>query len=485
MPKFKSFEQYVADIKKIAIKSFEGEKCSKLLAFCRVMPKFKQHFSSPEHDILEQMQEVYRHLIDYSNNSADHIAISALIVSLGSITADISPIECLELLKGLVSQYESKLKLGRLTWEGVHRSDAKDEMAVLASKYEQLLRVFLFDLNKLRGRICGACNDLHSKILAKYSKQSTAIQPIPGLFPGGHVDWKDLTPHNFTILTHGTGCGTIGTPGTPEFQVCILIHFLQFDDMNPEQRVNFPQLAKLFFDSSKHGAVVTSNAAHNNAGHIRMMRVVGWRGGYSSDPYAPYFPPISAQSSVEDMEAWKTFQLETGFVWEFTRIACSITEETVEYITTTGVPSFGDTEPDDVHSASLGSNLTVSFDGFTNEPHFDNDAHKYVFGIYLFTDLDGNLITDKERIARCMNGGIFIWPDLHLGVDPTSCPGVLLYVWRGNHEQHCTVSSELLDNGVIRFGSSMQVNRHLVNRVAKAAGLGLGLSDLLNTFVPQ
>lgn len=93
-------------------------------------------------------------------------------------------------------------------------------------------------------------------------------------------------------------------------------------------------------------------------------------------------------------------------------------------------------------------------------------------------------MTDRDRIKECMKGGYFIWPDIHLGVDPSAFPGVLIFLWRGNHERHCTTTSELMDNGVMRYGSSMQVNQQLVHRVAKATGLGVGLEEHRGNFMP-
>lgn len=112
----------------------------------------------------------------------------------------------------------------------------------------------------------------------------------------------------------------------------------------------------------------------------------------------------------------------------------------------------------------MGSNFTISFGGFDNEPHLDKDAFRYVFSIYIFVDAEGSLVTDKALIEQCMEGGYFLWPDLHLGLDPSKCNGVVLFIWRGTHERHCTMRGRVLDNGVTRYGTSIQVNSRLFSK---------------------
>lgn len=66
-----------------------------------------------------------------------------------------------------------------------------------------------------------------------------------------------------------------------------------------------------------------------------------------------------------------------------------------------------------------------------------------------------------------MKGGYLIWPDLHLALKIVDCTGVVILLWRGTHERHCTMTSETLDNGVIRYGTSIQVNKRLFESVQK------------------
>lgn len=86
----------------------------------------------------------------------------------------------------------------------------------------------------------------------------------------------------------------------------------------------------------------------------------------------------------------------------------------------------------------------------------------------MFVDkLTGQLITDPERIKKCMKGGYLIWPDLHLALKVVHCHGFVILFWRGTHERHCTVTSETLDYGVIRYGTSIQVNKKLLRSVKR------------------
>lgn len=68
-----------------------------------------------------------------------------------------------------------------------------------------------------------------------------------------------------------------------------------------------------------------------------------------------------------------------------------------------------------------------------------------------------------------MKGGHFIWPDLHLGIDPSQCAGVVLFLWRGTHERHCTMTSEIIDADTIRYGSSIQINHRLLRSAVQAS----------------
>ncbi|KAG9095912.1 hypothetical protein FS749_009473 [Ceratobasidium sp. UAMH 11750] len=123
---------------------------------------------------------------------------------------------------------------------------------------------------------------------------------------------------------------------------------------------------------------------------------------------------------------------------------------------------------DKIFQASLGCNFTISFLGFCNQAHLDNDAFPYVFSIYIFVDDNGKLVTDRALIEECMEGGHFLWPDIHLGIDPSKSNGVVIFFWRGTHEQHCTIETKVYpETGVRRYGTSIQVNKRLLNETIK------------------
>lgn len=66
-----------------------------------------------------------------------------------------------------------------------------------------------------------------------------------------------------------------------------------------------------------------------------------------------------------------------------------------------------------------------------------------------------------------MKDGYFLWPDLHLGLDPSHCHGVVMFLWRGTHERHGTMECTIMDGDVIRYGTSIQVNRRLLASVVQ------------------
>jgi hypothetical protein len=120
------------------------------------------------------------------------------------------------------------------------------------------------------------------------------------------------------------------------------------------------------------------------------------------------------------------------------------------------------------HLASLGCNFTISFGGFSKQAHLDNNAFRYVFRIYIFVDLDGNLVTGKALIEECMEAGQFIWPDLHLGLDPPKCNGIALFLGHGSHERHYTIECKIMnDQKVIQYRNSIQVNQGLLSQTVK------------------
>ncbi|KAG8794465.1 hypothetical protein FRC12_024244 [Ceratobasidium sp. 428] len=123
---------------------------------------------------------------------------------------------------------------------------------------------------------------------------------------------------------------------------------------------------------------------------------------------------------------------------------------------------FQDWEP------SMGCNITFSWFRFSNECHLVKDKHRFTFSAYVFVDTKtGKLIKDAKRIANCMRGGYLIWLDLHLALKIVHCSGVVLLFWRGTHERHCTITSEILDDTVLRIGTSIQVNKRLFDVVQK------------------
>ncbi|KAF8602967.1 hypothetical protein BDV93DRAFT_556890 [Ceratobasidium sp. AG-I] len=296
---------------------------------------------------------------------------------------------------------------------------------------------------------------------------SSAIPFIRGLFCKHRVTSSDFKAHRFLMLDSGTTIGTVQIPGSNIPEIGVFVHFPKAMDINP----NFRELATLLHQGATYGTTCRNNGAHKQAGLVGIMKVLGWRSAFDPSPWGLYVAPIEIQKDPIKLAAWEEYvgnihRIQAIFNEEFTRIiVAKLAREAQDFVAEFKLPAFGETTTDtETHAPSLGSNFTISFGGFHNQPHIDNDAFRYVFSIYIFVDQKGNLVTDRTLIEACMEGGHFLWPDLHLGLDTSKCNGVVLFIWRGTHERHCTMESKIFKNGVTRYGTSVQVNSRLLAR---------------------
>ncbi|KAF8602203.1 hypothetical protein BDV93DRAFT_217727 [Ceratobasidium sp. AG-I] len=390
-----------------------------------------------------------------------------------------------------------------------------EELETLAQEHETLLRLTVIDLNHKRDHFnCKACPPKEKRLQElcdpKLLPFPSAIAPVPSLFTSGAVRFnqvkaqefatsnqtkqfgapQDSQAHEFTILTHGSICGIVKSDtGTNE--IGLGVWFRESEDMDPFELANLPMVAEKFHKAIHLCSKVTNNGAMLSGD----MAILGWTGGYmAGTAYHLYVPPPRSRKDGT-MEEWIKLQKESDLIrqffnTQFEKFALAITTETHQAIKDLGVPVFGvcQTEPE-VQGPSLGSNFSVSRN-LVNKMHCDNDAHKYVFSLYLFCDSNGILVTDRSRISACMKGGYFIWPDLHLGIDPSACGGVVFFLWRGIYERHGTMTAVQLDANLWRYGCSMQVNQHLVDkiRIAKERGTmytALGLSEHTSKYGPK
>ncbi|KAF8596792.1 hypothetical protein BDV93DRAFT_48781 [Ceratobasidium sp. AG-I] len=346
-----------------------------------------------------------------------------------------------------------------------------EELRVLYEEHRHLHLFKSLDLNKLRRQACTLCSHNDPNALPDYTQTCpSAIPFIPGMLPSGSVSMDDFNSHYWILLENGTTVGTLAVPDSETPEIAIFVYIPEVDAISPEIK----ELAQILHQGATMGTRCKSNSAHKAAGSRGFMNVLGWRRAYDASPWGLYVPPANFQGNAEKMAEWGEYvqnmrRIQHIFNKEFTSIiVAKIAHEAQAFVADSKLPAFGETLADsETHQPSLGCNFTISFGGFCNEPHLDNDAFRFVFSVYVFVDSQGNLVTDRALIEGCLSGGYFLWPDLHLALDPSKCNGVVLFLWRGTHERHCTMECELLDNGVTRYGTSIQVNGRLLASVLR------------------
>ncbi|KAG9126245.1 hypothetical protein FRC07_004299 [Ceratobasidium sp. 392] len=306
-----------------------------------------------------------------------------------------------------------------------------------------------------------------------YSKDPSALPPIPRLFTHGAVPYEDVDRHQFKLLNRGTHVGTFKSP-SGDREIGIVVHVIEFADMDKELMEVVCQIAGVFHDSMKYGSVANSNAAWKAAGKIGKMVVAGFTGGYTTGVTAHMYTPPPIVRKPGEFQSWVGFQEQQSFLREsfnilFEMASKRLVDQIQSKILELEVPIHGNLSSNfKEHLPGLGANITVS-KKLTNQMHIDNDGLNYALGLFLFADRNGNLITDRELIMSSMKGGYFIWPELHLGIDPSKCTGIVLYIWRGVHNRHGTVTQVQVNENVIRYGCSIQVNKRLIAKIRKAA----------------
>ncbi|QRV83590.1 hypothetical protein RhiJN_11606 [Ceratobasidium sp. AG-Ba] len=357
-----------------------------------------------------------------------------------------------------------------------------EELRHLIESCRQLLTCEILDLARLHtNHNCQACLDNVHIPLGSPEYPSPAdgsgTPQIPGLFPAGRVTLDDLKKHNFRYIIGGTTCGIINSPDHDNPELAWFVDFIDFHRETPERQARVERLAALLHLGAQFGTPCHSNKAHmaiKPPFHRGKMVMLGMRKAREALPYAMYAIPERFKKTAELEDEWFDFQAEfmpeiaiiMNYLFEES-LASIVTQNAQNFVAEFRLPPFGAiTVYAEDWNRSAGCNYTISYDGFNNEPHLDMDKYRYVFSVYVFVEkATGELITDPDRIQACMEGGYLIWPDLHLALKIVHCLGLVLILWRGTHERHCTIASKILDPKVIRYGTSLQVNEKLFNSV--------------------
>ncbi|KDN34327.1 hypothetical protein RSAG8_12578, partial [Rhizoctonia solani AG-8 WAC10335] len=134
------------------------------------------------------------------------------------------------------------------------------------------------------------------------------------------------------------------------------------------------------------------------------------------------------------------------------------------------------------HSPSLGSNMAASQhdqdgNGFANKIHVDQDMDsipEYYGKVFAF----GQWIhVDKE-----IPDGLFAIPGYKVAFD-LGAATVIKGIWRGGMDLHGTTTSKVdLEQGITRWGMSIQTNRGLNQRMRSGKGHIFGVHERLHQY---
>ncbi|KAG8769408.1 hypothetical protein FRC12_004989 [Ceratobasidium sp. 428] len=383
----------------------------------------------------------------------------------------------------------SLLKLtGRLGLENFENLTTNDQVRALLDKHRDITSCRVYDfrhLNKYPN--CAECTRLEKdltippiKLKYKAPTDGSGTPWLRKIFPTGGVHPEDMERHNIRWITGGTTCGLANAPDGGD-ELAFMIHFVDYEKADDAHRYEVERIVKLLWEGKQYGNRCTSNSAQNEVDpkYRGDMFMFGNRkdtqANHAGIPWCRYAIP---EQFLEGKAKEKYLKYhESGLSELVVRIhsvyrrcmhSCLSVKKAAEFMATFGVPGVEQSFHRQPSTDSLGGNATLSFNGFSNGVHLDNDQYRFVFSIYVFVDRDtGRLITDPVRIANCMKGGYLYWPDVHVALKIIHASGMVIMIWRGTHERHCTVISEVLDSSIERIGTSIQVNRNLFTEVQK------------------
>ncbi|KAG8718635.1 hypothetical protein FRC08_004773 [Ceratobasidium sp. 394] len=371
-----------------------------------------------------------------------------------------------------------------------------DKLRTIVENNKERLDCDIFWLDDLhKNHHCRTCTDNPTGSSGKYPSPSdgSGTPQIPGLFPTGPISVNDLNQHRFRYITGGTTCGLTNYPGTETPELAFFTYFPDFHSLSPEHAARMERLAYLIHLGAYYSSECKTNQAQQalpeelreylnfGGGHGTEnrhkggeMKVLGNRKARDSKPFGMYAVPsrFKGNKRPDYLEFQKECVPEIATILNLIfqgSYSSVVAERARQFGKEFNLPPLGAISIDEITwNPSMGCNLSISCNNFSNEAHLDKDGYRYVFSVYVFVDrATGELVTDAKRIANCMKGGYLVWPDLHLALKIVHCSGVVLLFWRGTHERHSTILSETTDNSVIRYGTSLQVNKKVFNSVQR------------------
>ena len=127
---------------------------------------------------------------------------------------------------------------------------------------------------------------------------------------------------------------------------------------------------------------------------------------------------------------------------------------------------------------SFASNLTYTFDNFSNHPHVDNDGGIWTFGIFAAWNLEENILGQMMK-GFDVQEGEFVMRTLASFTRWEGFDGYIKMAWRSTQDVHFTLPSVTpFPKRFTRWGSTAQINTRYkttcekIMRVGGRANLG-------------
>ena len=206
-----------------------------------------------------------------------------------------------------------------------------------------------------------------------------------------------------------------------------------------------------------------------------------------------FFPPAvyslnaSTSKSLKLIEEDERSQLllpsiETFMANRFSYLSLAAYQSNCEIGSSTNVPSFSATSAQIQEDTDVfASNVIVTFDGFHNGPHADNDASKDSFGLFAtIHQEDGTLSPSPNGVDEGrFQHSCFVLDKYNTIINFDRCNGVVEQIWNITVLHHTPIPHFFNTSGpelfptvssITRFGCSAQISNWLVRRIESIRG---------------
>ncbi|KDN33546.1 hypothetical protein RSAG8_13360, partial [Rhizoctonia solani AG-8 WAC10335] len=319
-------------------------------------------------------------------------------------------------------------------------------------------------------------------------------------FGSGYVDTETvLKDKRFKILDHGTVYGFARAPDET-YSMVFAVQFQDRDSLGETEKEAVDVFIDFLPKAAAHAYEVKVNGAQNVVRkRVGLLYSVGWRPGTTRGEMVAVY----AAQKVQDKHD-PTHYIDLYDSQEVVNSAWIVLQEslspravlmTIDTLADTAVPMFGSQSSDIAsHGPSLGSNMAASQhdpdgNGFANKMHVDRDMDSlpeyygkvFAFGQWIHIDKEGRLV-EKERIKQAIPDGLFVIPGYKVAFD-LGAATVIKGIWRGGMDLHGTTTSKVdLEQGITRWGMSIQTNRGLCQRMRSGKGEIFGVHERLRQY---